>query len=226
MTIYDYCRYLNKHFVQIFVLLYKQVLKQNKMEKVYLIFLTSFLAGSFSLAVAQNYSANPDKTVILWEGKKVGGKHEGTIKLKSADIEMNYKRPVSGTVIIDMTSIKDTDIKNEGMRKRLEDHLRSDDFFSVEKFPEAKFEITGSEILNGGAIKIMGNITIKGTTQPLEFVSDLTASEESLIFTGHIDIDRTLFDVRYGSTKFFDNIADSAIDDIFTLDYELYLKME
>lgn len=182
------------------------------------------LGSSFSNMKAQTYKADADKTVIWWQGKKIGGEHRGTIKLKSAELEMQNNRPVGGTIIVDMTTIVDTDIDNEGMRKRLEDHLKSDDFFSVEKYPEARFEITGSEIKNGGSIEITGNITIKGITKTLEFVSDLTTSGEALIFKGNIEIDRTLFDVRYGSAKFFANIADRAINDIFSLDYELYLK--
>ena len=196
------------------------------MKRLLLLILAVIMGALFSAIQAQAYRANSDKTVILWQGKKVGGEHTGTIKLRSAEIEMQYNRPVSGTIVVDMTTIVNTDIKNDGSRKRLEDHLRSDDFFSVEKYPEAIFKIEGSEVRNGGAIKIMGTITIKGKTMPLEFVSDLTASEETLILKGHIDIDRTLFDVRYRSVKFFENIADRAINDIFTLDYELYLEKE
>ncbi len=196
------------------------------MKRLFLIILALILGSSFSAIQAQVYRANPDNTVILWQGKKVGGEHTGTIKIRSAELEMQYNRPVSGTIVVDMTTIVNTDIKNDGSRKRLEDHLRSDDFFSVDEYPEAIFKIEGSEVKNGGPIKIMGNITIKGKTMPLEFVSDLTASEETLIFKGHIDIDRTLFDVRYRSTKFFENIADRAINDIFTLDYELYLEKQ
>ena len=196
------------------------------MKRSYLIIITVML-GSFLPAIqAQTYKARPDKTVILWHGKKIGGEHTGTIMLKSAELNMQQNRLVGGTIIVDMTTIADTDIENDRMRKRLEDHLRSDDFFSVEKYPEAIFEITGSEVKNGGSINITGNVTIKGITRSLEFVTDLTSSEEAITFTGHIDIDRTLFDVRYGSTKFFENIADRAINDIFSLDYELYLEKE
>jgi len=197
------------------------------MKKKFILLLAIIMTASLSFIQAQTYKANPEKTAIIWHGEKVGGDHTGNIYLKSAEIEMSYEKPVSGTVVIDMSSIDNTDIQNDGMRKRLVDHLKSDDFFGVEKFPEAVFEITGSERKNGGSIEIKGNITIKGITEPIEFVSNLSENEEDdLIFTGHIEIDRTLFDVRFGSTKFFDNIADRAIDDMFTLDYELYLEKE
>ena len=194
------------------------------MKKVYIIIFTLTFAGLFTAIQAQTYRADQAKTVIWWQGKKIGGEHRGTIKLKSAEVEMKYNKPSGGTVVIDMNSIVNTDIENEGTRKRLEDHLKSEDFFDVEKYPEARFEITGSERNNGGSIKVTGNLTIKGITKPLGFTCDLTASDEILIFNGHIDIDRTLFDVRYRSAKFFENIADRAINDIFTLDYELYLE--
>ncbi|HKL67998.1 MAG TPA: YceI family protein, partial [Bacteroidales bacterium] len=128
-----------------------------------------------------------------------------------------------GSVVIDMTTIVDTDIKNDGMRKKLEEHLRSDDFFGVSDHPEAVFSISSSEKTADG-IKVKGDLTIKGKTQPYEFLTQLEETEGGFIFKGKMDIDRTLFDVRYGSKKFFAKIGDRAIDDIFTLEYELYLK--
>ncbi|MBS0010622.1 MAG: YceI family protein [Bacteroidales bacterium] len=194
------------------------------MKKVHYILMAIILGTSTAGMQAQTYIADPDNTLILWQGKKIGGDHDGTINLKSGEIEMVNNKPVGGKIVIDMTSIINRDITNEGMNERLVNHLRSDDFFSVDKYPEAVFQITGSEVNNGGAIKVKGNMTIKGITEAMELVSSLTSSEGALIFTGHIDIDRTLFDVRFGSTKFFANIADKAINDIFTLDYELYLE--
>ncbi|MDT8400409.1 MAG: YceI family protein [Bacteroidales bacterium] len=193
------------------------------MKKAYLIILAIIIAGSFEVLQAQTFKADPDKTVILWHGKKVGGDHTGNINLKSGEIIMNGNKPVSGTIVIDMATITNSDIENEAMRERLVNHLKSDDFFGADKFPEAKFEITGSEVNGSGDLLIKGNLTIKGISEPIEFVSKPDSTGDYMIFTGHIEIDRSLFDVRFGSKKFFANIADSAIDDIFTLDYELYL---
>jgi len=196
------------------------------MKKAYLIILALIISTSLGTIYAQTYKAQPDKTVIYWHGEKVGGEHDGSIKLKSGELVMSGNKPVSGNVVIDMTTITNSDISNDGMRERLVNHLKSDDFFGVEKFPEARFDITGSELSNGGSIKLMGNLTIKGISEPVEFISSMESRDGSLVFTGHIEIDRTLFDVRFGSKKFFDNIADSAIDDIFTLDYELVLSKQ
>ncbi len=191
--------------------------------KVYLILIAVMIISSHSVLKAQTYKADPDKTVIIWHGKKIAGEHTGTIQLKSGNLEVEDSKPVSGTVIIDMRSLKDTDIENDGMREKLEEHLKSDDFFSVEKYPESRLEITGAERTNGGPVTVKGNITIKGITEAIEFTTNMNDYDEALIFTGHIDIDRTLFDVRYGSKKFFDNIGDAAINDIFNIDYELHM---
>ena len=92
----------------------------------------------------------------------------------------------------------------------------------MEKFPEALFDLTKVERNNGGALHLSGNITIKGTTKPIEFTSSLSKEGSMIVFIGHMDIDRSEFDVRYGSGKFFDNLGNRAINDIFTLDFELH----
>ena len=192
------------------------------MKKAYLILSAVIITGLFTAVQGQTMKADPEKTKVMWYGEKIGGSHEGTIELKSASLEMKDGKLVSGKVIIDMTTIVDTDIENDGMRKRLEDHLRSDDFFGVDKYPEAVFELTGSESVSEG-LKVMGNITIKGNTEPIEFMTSMEESGEGMIFKGKIEIDRTLFDVRFGSKKFFANIGDRAIDDMFSLTYEMYV---
>jgi len=193
------------------------------MKKVSYFIIAILVFAPFYSALAQDFAGDTELTTILWHGEKIGGAHDGTIDLKSADIKIKDKMPVSGSVVIDMTTIVDTDIKNDGMRKKLEEHLRSDDFFGVSDHPEAVFSISSSEKTADG-IKVKGDLTIKGKTQPYEFLTQLEETEGGFIFKGKMDIDRTLFDVRYGSKKFFAKIGDRAIDDIFTLEYELYLK--
>lgn len=198
----------------------------KKISKTFLIIFSLLIFSSYSVLEAQVYKADPDKTVIIWHGKKLTGEHTGTIQLTSGSMEIKNDKPASGIIIIDMASLKDTDIANEGMRKKLEGHLRSDDFFSVTDYPEARLEVIGTERTIGGPVTVKGNITIKGITEPLEFTTNMDEDGDNLIFTGHIDIDRTLFDVRYGSDRFFDNLGDAAIDDIFNLDYELHMVKE
>lgn len=201
----------------------KKSINIKKMKKLSYFIIAILVFAPFYSAGAQSLKGDTERSTILWHGEKIGGAHDGTIDLKSADVKIEDKMPVSGSVVIDMTTIVDTDIKNDGMRKKLEEHLRSDDFFGVADHPEAVFSISSSEKTVDG-IKVKGDLTIKGKTQPYEFITQMEEAEGGFIFKGKMDIDRTLFDVRYGSKKFFAKIGDRAIDDIFTLKYELYLE--
>ena len=183
-----------------------------------LMFVSSALYG-------QEYEALSEKSVILWEGKAIGKVHNGTIKLKEGIMKQTNSRPESGRFSIDMTSIINSDLGNENMKGRLEKHLKSADFFDVENFPVAVFEIENSEMKDGGSFIVKGVLMIKGIAHPIEFSSNFSTNESNLVFTGHIDVDRTLYDVRYNSSRFFKDIGDKAINDIFGIDFEIYFSM-
>ena len=119
-----------------------------------------------------------------------------------------------------MTSITNNDLKNEGYNQKLVGHLKSDDFFGVEKFPTASFEVTQSSKFSNGKATLTGDITIKGTTESISFDAVRAGNE----YTAEIEIDRSKFDVRYGSKSFFKDIGDKAIDDIFTLNVKLVVN--
>ena len=172
-----------------------------------------------SVMFAQKVEVNLEKSSVHWLGKKIGGQHEGSIQLKSSYLEINNNHIVKGKITIDMTSIINTDLKDEGYNKKLVGHLKSDDFFGVEKFPVAEFVFKNSTKFNDGKASITGNITIKGKTESLTF--DIFNNGRN--YKAKIDIDRSKFDVRYGSNSFFDNLGDKVIDDIFTLNIQLVI---
>ncbi|MFH2094964.1 MAG: YceI family protein [Bacteroidota bacterium] len=166
-----------------------------------------------NLLTAQQFSADVLNSDIKWIGKKVAGEHYGRIELKSGTFEVANNSIKSGVFIIDMSSITNDDLDNEIYNKKLVDHLKSDDFFGVEKYPEAKLLIKSStEILND-ASSVTADLTIKGITHPLNFM----VKKEGNAWTSVIIIDRSKYDVRYGSGSFFDNLGDNTIDDKFTL---------
>lgn len=169
---------------------------------------------------AQDYKADVKKTEIKWEGKKVTGKHDGFIKLKSGMLQMKDGNITGGRFTIDMTTITNTDLENPSTNKKLVDHLKSDDFFGVEKYPTAQFIITKAEPFENYRAEITGDITIKGITHPITF--NVMQAPNSYIAT--IVIDRSKFNVRYGSGSFFDNLGDNLIYDDFTLNVKLYLE--
>ena len=90
----------------------------------------AFLSWAGNIQIfAQDLEANPDETVILWGGKKVlAGSHTGDVRLKSATLVMRSNKLTGGMLVVDMNSLRNTDIESEDSRKRLENHLRSDDF--------------------------------------------------------------------------------------------------
>ena len=176
---------------------------------------TIFLSGSTMFA--QKAEVNTEKSSIEWLGKKVGGQHEGTIQIKSGYLELNDDKIVAGNFMIDMASITCTDLKDESYNQKLVGHLKSDDFFGVETYPTAKFVVTKSSAFNNGTATLSGDLTIKGKKESISF--DVLKSGNA--YSAKIDIDRSKFDVRYGSNSFFDNLGDKAIEDNFTLNIKL-----
>lgn len=173
-----------------------------------------------SVLYAQKVEVNVNESNIEWVGKKIGGQHDGHIQLKSGSIEIKKKQIVAGSFVIDMASITNADLKDEGYNQKLVGHMKSDDFFGVDKFPTAKLVITeGSQFSNGKAT-IVADITIKGKTESISF--DIMETTKG--YSSKIEIDRSKFDVRYGSNSFFDNLGDKAIEDIFILNVNLVTK--
>jgi polyisoprenoid-binding protein YceI len=194
------------------------------MKKTFLIILASFFAVSLMNA-QQKYTADPSATVIDWKGdKKIGSFHVGTIDLKSGWLNVEGNALTGGEFVVDMNSIKNSDVKDEKMRERLVGHLKSDDFFGVEKFPLSKLVITGSSNIEGGKALVKGNLTVKEATHPVEFTVTESKSGTVLTYTADIVFDRSLYDVRFGSGKFFSNLGDNAINDEIKLNVKLVVK--
>jgi polyisoprenoid-binding protein YceI len=164
------------------------------------------------------FKVDTQKSIILWNAKKVTGEHSGTIKLGGGELILTGADLTKGSFSINMTTITSTD----GAGARLEGHLKSDDFFSVEKNPTSTFVITKVTPAAAGTVTITGNLTIKGITKPLSFPATFVVKGTSLTAVAKgVKVDRTKYDIRYGSKSFFDSIGDKAIDDEFTLDITL-----
>lgn len=157
------------------------------------------------------------KSKVQWTGNKIGGTHTGEIKLQSGELEVKNDQIQKGHFVMDMTSITNSDIKDEGSKKKLVGHLKSDDFFGVEKYPTSSLVVKKSSKFAGNKAVVTGDLTIKGKTEEVTF--DVTRNKNT--YTSKIEVDRSKFDVRYGSKSFFDNLGDKAIDDIFILDVTL-----
>lgn len=186
-----------------------------------LAFVTGAVLITTNANAQKSMDLNLDKSKVEWTGKKVTGAHNGSVMLKSGSLIMKDAKIVGGEFVMDMTTIKNADIKSDKYRGNLEKHLKSDDFFGVAKFPEAKFVIKESKKLSNGSILVKGEISIKGITKPLEFEVDSHMHGESVHVSGLMVIDRTQFDIKYGSGSFFDNLGDRTIHNDFELKFDL-----
>jgi polyisoprenoid-binding protein YceI len=155
---------------------------------------------------------------IQWKSEKVVGSHEGEISLKSGELIYEDGNLVGGNFIMDMNSLICTDLSGE-YKGKLEGHLKSEDFFSVETYGTAGLVITNVLKVNSKKHTITADLTIKGITKPITF----EASAEENKFAAHIHIDRTQFDVKYGSGSFFEGLGDNMIYDEFELTVSLEL---
>lgn len=160
------------------------------------------------------------KSVLKWVGEKVTGKHEGNISVKSGSLEMKNGQLKGGEFIIDMGSMTCTDLQGEYGQKLI-GHLKSDDFFSTSKFPTATLKITKAKSLGDGKYKVDADLTIKGITESVSFETTVNSEGDAISALAKITVNRTKYNIKYGSASFFDNLANKAISDDFTIDVNL-----
>lgn len=189
------------------------------MKKIFFIS-TILLIGS--TVIGQSYKVVTDKSTVQWEGKRINKKHTGSIGLKQGSFEIVDSKFVSGKFVIDMDVMTDESHPDPNEPGRLIGHLKSDDFFDVEKYPEAILLISDSEKFDKGKAKVNGKLTIKGRTHPITFI----VVQKGAIFTSSLVFDRSLYDVRYQSGKFFDNLGDKTIMDEIEIDVSLLAEKQ
>ncbi|MDX9903973.1 MAG: YceI family protein [Bacteroidales bacterium] len=189
-----------------------------------LILMVTLFAGA-QMNAQKKQIADPSATTITWFGNKIiGSAHTGTIGLMEGWLTTEGNVITGGEFTVDMNSIVNTDVKDEKMRERLVGHLKSDDFFGVEKYPLAKLTLTGSSEFSDGKATVRGNLTIKEATHPVEFTALWSKSGDVSTYTATIVFDRSKYDVRFGSGKFFSNLGDNAINDEIKLEVQLVVK--
>ena len=188
----------------------------KKLKTLFVLILTTISLGY----IAQVQKVNTEKSSVHWLGKKIVGQHDGCIKIKSGSLELKNNDLSAGEFYIDMNSISCSDLKDAGYNKKLVDHLKSDDFFGVEKFPTATLKITSASKFINNSSSVEAKLTIKGKTENITF----NVTKNNNLYSAKIEIDRSKFDVRYRSTSFFDSLGDKAIDDIFILDIKLVVN--
>lgn len=171
---------------------------------------------SFTSPIEGKKEIKTDKSSVTWKGYKVTGSHEGKISLKSGELVFKAGKLIGGEFTIDMMSIVNTDLEGE-YKGKLEGHLKSDDFFSVEKYPTAKLVFTEVKSTGKNAYEVTGDLTIKDVTAPVTFEISVYGNKA----TTNLKIDRTKYGVKYNSASFFEGLKDKAIYDEFDLSSDL-----
>jgi polyisoprenoid-binding protein YceI len=170
------------------------------------------------VATADNiYSIDNTQSQITWTGREVStSSHYGTLDFVSGNFEISNGAIVNGEFIVDMTSINNQDMEGDS-KARLEGHLKSDDFFSVESYPTASISINSSELISDGKWNVSADLSIKGFTHPVNF--EMISSEDG--WSANLVFDRSKYDVRFRSGSFFENLGDKLIYDDIELSINL-----
>lgn len=173
-------------------------------------------------ATSEVYKLDAQTSTIEWTGSKAtGSKHNGTLALKDGQIEVANKEIKGGQFTAKMDSLTDLDLKDAEYKTKLETHLKSEDFFNVAKFPESTFKIKSVKKKSDTEYTVTGDLTMIGKTQEVEFPATVKMEEGKITGTAEIKLDRTKWDLKYGSGKFFKNLGDKMISDEFSLKLNL-----
>ena len=165
----------------------------------------------------QKYAVVPSESFIEWEGSNIANRHYGTLKIASGSLQVDAKRGMQGDIVVNMKSIKNIDQKDAVMRGYLEAHLKSSDFFDVVQFPVATMRIESVEHIGKSAsahnYKVHSRVTIKGVTKPVAFSVHGHMQDGSMYVQGAFVLDRSKWDVQYGSARFFEALGKHLVHD-------------
>jgi polyisoprenoid-binding protein YceI len=159
------------------------------------------------------YVIDTKESVLTWKCSMVyagKGGHHGYVYISNGGLMIEKNQLVGGSVEVDMNTIED---ERHNSDNNLINHLKDPDFFDVKKFPISTFSITKVAAVDKENIEVSGNLTIKGVTHEVTFPAKVEVNGKTLNANGKLIIDRTKWDVRYRSGKFFDDLADRAISD-------------
>lgn len=189
-----------------------KIINTHTMKKNTFTLLLGLALTASSMLVAQVKTIDLAESSIQWTGTKLTSGHTGTLNFNSGELSFTDGKLSAGTFIVNMASINCTDLEGEYAQKLI-GHLKSDDFFSVEKHPEATLVFNNIHDNGDGVYHITGDFTIKGITSPAMF--ELVVKDNTAVTK--VVLDRSKYNVRYGSDSFFDNLGDKVISDNFDL---------
>ena len=201
---------------------------KNAKKLSYILFLLVLSHSLYGKEIDYNVDLKASK--LEWEGRKVTGEHNGLIGIKKATLRLLSNRAgtkitsLVGSIVIDMSSIVCSDIGNKTYNRKLVKHLQSKDFFYTEKFPTAKIKLLKLSHRGKTNYLIGAKVTIRGITKKVKFPVTIVWNGKELTATGNLKLDRTRFNVKYKSGKFFKSLGDKLIYDEFDIPFKIVAK--
>ena len=174
----------------------------------------------------KTYKLDIEQSVIEWTGRNPNTRHHGTIQLSKGEI-LVHNGQIGGTFEVDMKSIKNINLEGDPLQPILVSHLKSDDFFFVDVFPKASFTITSAKHIKGATpsepnFKVEGIFELRGVKKELDFLANVSPTPEGEVkIEAHFDIDRTNWNIIYGSTRFFEHLGMHLVFDLMSI--QLYI---
>jgi len=170
------------------------------------------------------YRVDAEKSVVEWIGRNINNRHHGRIAITGGEVVLAGGLPVSGGFVLDMTTITNLDLQDEGWRGMLHRHLKSEDFFDVERYPTATFDLRGASAIAGATpgtanMEIAGSLTIKETTRPICFPAMVAPQADgTLKAQAALDLDRTRWNVSYGSGRLYERLGMHLVNDLISIE--------
>lgn len=176
------------------------------------------------------YVIDTELSAVEWSGRNINNRHHGRIAVSEGRIVMEKGRPQSGRIVLDMNTLSDLDLQDELWRNMLLKHLKSEDFFDVEHYPEVVFELRGTALLDKATpgtpnMEIAGVLTIKDTTRSICFPAIVAPQEDGTVKAhAALDLDRTLWNVSYGSGRLYERLGMHLVNDLISVEMFLVAR--
>ena len=182
--------------------------------------------GQSLAAPSGEFAGDVDKSGDRWVGRNLVNQHDGSVSLSSAAIELDQGRLFGGKAVVDMESIFCRDIEDSKLAQVLIDHLRTGDFFLIDKFPTASFELQSAESMPNASpgspnYRVKGTLSLSGRLAKIQFPALLGYNETSIALQAHFDCDRVQWDSKYGSGRIFEALGQHLVNDFISISFRL-----
>ncbi len=177
-------------------------------------------------SVDGKYQLDTGASVVEWAGRNANSKHYGTLRLKSGHLVIQ-ERSVTGELVVDMEAMENINLSGDALQPVLIAHLKSDDFFFTRLFPTATFVIEKGEIADAPYrtctnSTLKGSLNLRGVTKDIDCAATISQRENNgLALEAHFDLDRTRWNVIYGSTRFFEHLGMHTVFDQISIELRL-----